>query len=102
MNSILRFLVCALYTHSNEWDDKLKKLLEDPYHTKHAKLNYNIDGKYLTMSLGGCDVWVKNWPYAYGEHGGYQPSVKTMIKLRKLEKSLSGKDLSTNIFKSEE
>lgn len=62
-----------------EWDSILNDLLD-----KHTPEKRN-----LTVFIGGIEVWVGNWPYAYGSpyHRGVKdvlPTVETRKRLRAL------------------
>jgi hypothetical protein len=67
-----------------EWDAILNDLLD-----KHEPM-----GESLTVKVGKVEVWVGNWPYAYGSPYGMNvkdvlPSVRTRKRLRD---SLPNKD----------
>lgn len=59
------------------WDCKLNKLLDEN--------ELVVDGLYRG-TLGGVDVWLGNFPYAYGTTypNGTLPTVKTRLRLRKI------------------
>ncbi len=65
------------------WDAKLNQLLDE--HGKTAKLGDH------TIQLGNANVWIANRFYSYGhswanrELREHRPSVRTMIRLAKLE-----------------
>lgn len=70
------------------WDKKLKELLDSE--------DKCVLGKY-TLKVGDCEIWVANRWYSYGclwrvqgKRTGldYRPSVKTMVRLAKLEDKL--------------
>lgn len=72
------------YRNSNtgkEWDHTLRLLLED---IKEIKLDS------FNMYLNGYEIWIANWPYAYGycwdESRDDLPSRVTALKLREVEK----------------
>ena len=45
------------YPVSGSWDAALNEMLDNPYFTKIED---------CTVTLDGLDIWVKNFPYAYG------------------------------------
>lgn len=59
-----------------EWDATLNRLLD----------THDPKPGYMTVSLGGVDVWVSNWPYSYGypytPRMDGLPSVATRKRLR--------------------
>ena len=74
--------------YSAEWDKKLNELLD---REDECKI-----GEY-TLTIGDCEIWVANRWYSYGwlRRAGenivnleYRPSVKTMVRLAKLEDKL--------------
>lgn len=62
-----------------EWDEVLNALMD--------KYPIQIESEY-TVLFGKTEVWIKNYPYAFGTLRGtnksYLPSVKTRIRLHKL------------------
>lgn len=77
--------------YNAEWDKKLNELLDS-----EGKC---VLGKY-TLKIGDCEIWLANRWYSYGwlrRVGGknvylnYRPSLKTMVRLAKLEDKLRGR-----------
>lgn len=66
-----------------EWDAILNQLLD-----KHEP-----KVSHLTVYLGKVEVWIGNWPYAYGApyHNGLREMVPT-VATRKRLKSIIGDD----------
>ena len=58
--------------------------------TLNEALDRGVDSiGYCVAKVGGIDVWIENWPYAYGSH--YRafdsldrplPTIKTRLRLR--------------------
>ena len=74
--------------YNAEWDEKLNELLDREDECKIGKYD---------LTIGNCEIWVANRWYSYGllrRVGGnivnseYRPSVKTMVRLAKLEDKL--------------
>lgn len=74
--------------YNAEWDEKLNELLDREDECKM--------GEY-TLTIGDCEIWVGNRWGAYGFlwrvgrnnlKWAYRPSVKTMVRLAKLEDKL--------------
>jgi len=64
------------YSTSMEWDGHLNRLLD--------KGPVEIIDRY-TASIAGVEVWIENWPYAYGRPypmTGIMPTVATRKRLR--------------------
>ena len=63
-----------------DWDRALNKALDAALPT--------IDDKFTVTLADGRQVWVENWPYAYGTEWGHPtkrrglPTVKTRKRLR--------------------
>lgn len=77
--------------YNAKWDKKLNELLDS--------WDKCVLGKY-TLEIGDCEIWVANRWYSYGwlrRVGGkdvdmnYRPSLKTMVRLAKLEDKLRGR-----------
>lgn len=68
-----------IYSYNKEWDEKLNYLLN----------NYELEYKdRYEIKINGVDIWVENFPYAYGKPGirynlDVMPSKKTIFKLYK-------------------
>ena len=77
-----------LHPTSMEWDKRLNYLLD----------NHDIKLGYLTIDIGGVEIWASNYPYAYGSaHDGSSfrnvlPTVKTRKRLKKLVDQTSIKE----------
>ena len=70
---------------NREWDEKLN-LLMDKFPPVFGPIN-DLNGKIHTVSFGGVEVWVENYPYGYGTpHSlkGMRPSRVTILRLHKL------------------
>ena len=70
------------------WDAKLNELLD-----KYSGSAILVGA--CRMQLGGTEVWIENRMYSYGHLADVsvtqrRPSVRTMIRLAKLEDSLRG------------
>ena len=73
-----------------DWDDKLNDLLD-----KNTVL---ISRTGYSANIGGVEVWIKNYPYAYGSpYGRWEmdvlPSISTRKRLRKAVKKAKEKKL---------
>lgn len=81
MRYLKQFLVCYLcpvrvYKTDKRWDKKLNDIIDN------CK-SFERRSPY-TVLLNGIDIWVTNWPYAYGAPGLLTclPKRKTALKLR--------------------
>ena len=66
------------YPTNLEWDRTLNDLLDT---------NPVVKFSYMTVSIGAYEIWVSNWPYAYGHIYGPSrvdvlPKVGTRKRLR--------------------
>ena len=84
------FGVLCQYPYCPVWDKKLNELMD----AGNAKMGYHV------LIFDNIEVWISNRFYAYGHIHNYsipnkRPSVKTMIRLAKLQDSLvkTDKDL---------
>ena len=80
MKNLLRVIAtpsCWLqnYTYSSLWDRELRRMLD-----KGDKIVI-VDNYYV--KIGGVEVWVENYPYAYGRPNGIEirPSRSTVLRL---------------------
>lgn len=75
------------------WDAKLNELLDK--YSDTAKLNT------YRLRLGDNEIWISNRFYSYGDLMGEKtrPSVKTMIRLARLEDHLRGAIVDSNRLK---
>jgi hypothetical protein len=77
------------------WDHLLNKSL-DLYEVKE------VTSPYL-VSAGPFQIWVSNWPHAYGKYYGIGglPTVKTRLRLREAVYSMRSKALCAPFEKGE-
>lgn len=87
-----------LYPYSEEWDMVLSHLME----TQKPEIppQNSLDQLYYTVFFGEIEVWIQNYPYAYG--GPYinqqkkkmRASRLTMLKLNRIvQKAIAEKDI---------
>jgi hypothetical protein len=70
---------------NKDWDDKLN-LLMDKFEPVFGNVN-ELDGEIHTISFGGINVWVSNYPYAYATPDYYsniRPSRLTIQRLYRM------------------
>lgn len=76
-----------LRKYSKEWDEELNRLIDS---------HKQVSRGYCVLIIDNTEVWVDNKFYAYGHRfvgdhvKEFRPSMKTMFKLWKLEKQISG------------
>lgn len=73
-----------LYPFSAEWDRALSAALD----AGNVRFGLGLEG--VTCHVNGCQVWVGNWPYAYGSpyrpvEADVLPSRATAKRLRRAE-----------------
>lgn len=74
---------CYLYDFCPEWDEKVNYLLDG---AESGRLTYSLGVNVLKIQ--GMQIWIENFPYAYGKfYGSFpaaknRPSKKTIMRLR--------------------
>ena len=62
------------YPYSRALDSFISKSLDDGHEPQRVNKYY--------VKLAGKDIWVQNWPYAYGTIRDARPSRATICRLR--------------------
>lgn len=77
------------YPYDKKWDKQLNELM-DKFEPEFDRPS-SIDGKIAIVKFGGCQVWIENYPYAYGTPYDFyrsvdkvRPSRLTILRLRDL------------------
>lgn len=62
---------------NNAWDELINKALDNPKFERYSE---------YTVFLNGINLWIGNFPYAFGSHNGDDsfglPSRRTVFRLR--------------------
>lgn len=80
----------ALHKYDPDWDHYLRmalvlNMVRPAYHSDEPNPKWFSD---CTVMVGDKQVWVGNYPYAYGTWDGVRPSYATMKLLYKVQRRL--------------
>jgi hypothetical protein len=88
--------------YSKRWDIELNRMIDQD----NGVIDYFSDGvTYFTIKFGEIEVWVENYPYAYGTPNGtkgipsnIRPSRETIERLKDYVESIEKKELQLNKY----
>jgi len=88
--------------YSKRWDIELNRLIDKD----NGIIDYMNDGQtYFSIKFGDVEVWVNNYPYAYGTPNGnkyipsnIRPSRETIERLKEYVESIEKKELQLNKY----